>query len=187
MFLISDNLKEETLSTNYLYRGRIINVRQDWVKLHNNEKTFREVVEHPGAVAVLALNEHEEVILVRQHRQPAGKILLEIPAGKLEPDELPLECAQRELLEETGLAAGKWNEIYKFYPSPGFCNEVIYLFLAEILNCAVSPTTDPDENIAIVKIPFKKAMSLIESGEIIDGKTIIALQFLMIDKFLTCQ
>ena len=187
MLPISDHLKEKTLSTSYLYRGRIINVRQDCVKLNNNEKAFREVVEHPGAVAVLALNEQEEVILVRQHRQPTGQILLEIPAGKLEPDELPLECAQRELLEETGLVGERWKEILKFYPSPGFCDEIIYLFLAEILSCAVSPTTDPEENIAIVKMPLKKAASLIDNGELPDGKTIIALQYIMMHKFSTCH
>ncbi|MDZ4133232.1 MAG: NUDIX hydrolase, partial [Dethiobacteria bacterium] len=93
MTKISDQLKEELLSTSYLYRGRIINVRHDRVKIPGGKIAFREIVEHPGAVAILAFNEQGKVIMVRQHRQPAGDVLLEIPAGKLDPGEEPLECA----------------------------------------------------------------------------------------------
>jgi len=175
--IISDYLKEETISTSYLYRGRIINVRQDRVKTGDDETVFREIVEHPGAVAVLALNNNGEVIMVRQHRQPAGEIMLEIPAGKLEPNEEPLECARREMLEETGLIGLNWKELCVFYPSPGFCNEIIYLFQVEQLNKAVSPTSDPDENIAVEVIPLGEAWAMINSGRIKDAKTIIALQF----------
>ena len=98
-----EKLKEETLSTSYLYRGYIVNVRQDRVRLPGGKTSFREVVEHPGAVAVLAIDENSCAVLVRQFRQPVGSILLEVPAGKLEPGEDPLTCARRELAEETGL------------------------------------------------------------------------------------
>lgn len=141
------------------------------------------MVEHPGAVAVLAFNENNEVIMVRQHRRPAEDILLEIPAGKLDPGEEPLKCARRELLEETGLQGHKWQLLFSFYPSPGFCDEVIHLFMAEELSAAYSPTSDPEEKITIQPIPLKEAYKMIESGAIIDGKTIIALQHAMLREY----
>lgn len=182
MEIISDYLSEKTLSTSYLYRGKIIDVRQDRVRIYGGQTVFREIVEHPGAVAILAINNQGEVVLVRQHRQAVGQIMLEIPAGKLEPEEEPLECARRELLEETGLEGLKWKILSVYYPSPGFCNEIIYLFQAEELSSAVSPTSDPEEKIAVVKISLSEAWALINQGQIKDGKTIIALQFAMIQR-----
>lgn len=182
MSKIRDYLMEETLSTSYIYRGRIINVRHDRVRIHGGETAFREIVEHPGAVAILAFDDQNEVILVRQHRQPVSEIMLEIPAGKLEPNEEPLECARREMLEETGFEGAKWRELCSFYPSPGFCDEIIYLFQAEDLRSAFSPTTDPEEKIDVIKMPLAEALSLIEKGQIKDGKTIIALQFAMLNQ-----
>ncbi len=179
---ISEYLQEKTLSSSYLYRGKIVNVRQDRVALSENREAFREIVEHPGAVAILALDNKGGVILVKQHRQPAGKILLEIPAGKLEPDEDPLKCAQRELLEETGLKGSKWQKLFSFYPSPGFCDEIIHLFQAKGLETALSPTSDPEERIATVASSLQEAWEMIEKGDIKDGKTIIALQQAMLQK-----
>ena len=157
-------------------------MRQDWVKISGDKKAFREIVEHPGAVAVLALSDMDGVVLVRQHRQPVGEIMLEIPAGKLEPNEGPLECAKRELLEETGLKGAKWKQLCAFYPSPGFCDEIIYLFQAEELSRAVSPTVDPEEIIDVVNLSLKESWALITRGEIKDGKTIIALQYALIQR-----
>jgi ADP-ribose pyrophosphatase len=121
--------------------------------------------------------------MVRQHRRPAGDVLLEIPAGKLEPGEMPQECAQRELLEETGFQSHKWDALLSFYPSPGFCDEIIHLFLAEELTAAHSPTSDPEEKITIQPIPLEEAYKMIETGAIIDGKTIIALQCVMLREY----
>ncbi|MDY6826662.1 MAG: NUDIX hydrolase [Bacillota bacterium] len=182
MFTINNNLHEETLSTSYLYRGRIITVRQDRVRLPGGRTSFREVVEHPGAVAVLALDSGNGAIFVKQHRQPAGIVLLEIPAGKLEPNEEPLECAKRELLEETGLKAEKWSSLFSFYPSPGFCDELIHLFKAEGLSRAVSHTEDAEENIEVVAGTLEETGKLIREGKIRDGKTIIAVQYGLLDK-----
>ncbi len=187
MTKISEHLKEELLSTSYLYRGRIINVRHDRVKIPGGKIAFREIVEHPGAVAILALNEQGKVIMVRQHRQPAGDVLLEIPAGKLDPGEEPLECARREMLEETGLCSDDWHEIFAFYPSPGFCDETIYLFQAGDLKSGIATTCDPEENIAIVYVSLTDAWKMIQSGEIKDAKTIIALQYALIESKLICQ
>jgi len=155
-------------------------VRQDQVKTRGERTAVREVVEHPGAVAILSLNNQNEIILVRQHRQPAGKILLEIPAGKIDPGEDPLQCARRELLEETGLEASKWEELYTFYTSPGFCDEKIYLYLAQDMKEAFSPTGDAEENIKVETVSLHDAHSMIENFEIKDGKTIIAMQYALI-------
>lgn len=184
---ISDNLKEKLLSTSYLYRGRIINVRHDRVEIFGGKIAFREIVEHPGAVAILAFNDQGKVILVRQHRQPAGDVFLEIPAGKLEPGEEPLECARREMLEETGLCSDEWKELFSFYPSPGFCDETIYLFQAGDLKSGIASTYDPEENIAIVFVSLTEAWKMIQSGEIKDAKTIIALQYALIQSKQSCQ
>lgn len=185
MFIIYEELKEKTISTSYLYRGKIINVRQDRVKDARGRDAFREVVEHPGAVAVLAVNENDEAVLVRQHRQPAGEVLLEIPAGKLEPGEEPLACARRELIEETGLEAATWQDINCFYTSPGFCDEKIYLFLAENLSKGTASTADPEENIKKEAVPLSRAGEMIADGRIRDGKTIVALQYAMLLKNYT--
>jgi len=131
-------------------------------------------------VAILALNEQGEVILVKQHRQPFTEQLLEIPAGKLEPGEEPLACAKRELLEETGFIAAGWSEWGCFYPSPGFCDEKIYLFLASALTLTESADADPDENIEVTIMALAEAGKMIDSGIIKDGKTIIALQKMML-------
>ncbi len=173
-------MHEETLSTSYLYRGRIINVRQDRVVISGGQVAFREIIEHPGAVAMLVLDGKGGIVLVKQHRQPVGQILLEIPAGKLEPNEEPLRCARRELLEETGLEGNKWQQLFSFYPSPGFCDEIIYMFQVEELSKAVTPSADPDERISVVTVPLAETPEMIKSGQIKDGKTIIALQEAML-------
>ncbi len=175
-------MHEETLSSSYLYRGKIINVRQDQVKTGDEKTAFREIVEHPGAVAILAVDEKEEIVLVRQHRQPAGEVLLEIPAGKIEPGEDPVDCARRELLEETGLEAASWSELCCFYTSPGFCDEKIHLYLAERTSTGKNATGDPEENLKMEKILLKEAVNMIETGGIKDGKTIIAVQHAMIKR-----
>ena len=187
MTKISDHLKEKLLATSYLYRGRIINVRHDRVEIPGGKIVFREIVEHPGAVAILAFNDQGKVIMVRQHRQPAGDVLLEIPAGKLEPGEEPLQCARREMLEETGLCSDEWKELFSFYPSPGFCDETIILFQTGDLKSGIAPTCDPEENIAIVFVSLAEAWKMIQSGEIKDAKTIIALQYALIQSKQSCQ
>jgi ADP-ribose pyrophosphatase len=174
---LEKSLEEETLSSSYLYRGRIVNVRQDRVRLPGGKTAFREVVEHPGAVAVLALDHQGKVMMVRQFRQPAAAVLLEVPAGKLEPGEEPLHCAQRELAEETGLQAGSWRSLGWFYLSPGFCDEKIHLFLARELSPAEPPlTTDEEEAVEVIHLPLEEAFRMMDRGDLNDAKTVIALQ-----------
>ncbi len=170
-------LWEETLSSTYLYRGRIVNLRQDQILYPGGkEPALREIVEHPGAVAILVLDEKKRLLLVRQYRHAASGILLEVPAGKLEAGEKPLTCAQRELAEETGCRGGKWRQLTWFYTSPGFCDEKIYLFFAEGVTEG-TPDPDGDETLEHLWVDLAEAQQALIRGEINDAKTIIALHF----------
>ena len=146
----------------------------DTVRLENGRLTEREIVEHPGAVAVVALDGDDNVILVRQFRKPAEMELLEIPAGTLEAGEEPIACAQRELKEETGYLAECLEQIGGFYSSPGFCTEHIRLYLATGLREGRSAPED-DEAIRIIKVPLSDIPAMVSQGKICDGKSIAGL------------
>lgn len=132
------------------------------------------MVEHPGAVGIVALNEKEEVYLVRQYRKPVEESMLEIPAGTLKKGEDPLDCAQRELKEEIAFQGGEFTLLLTFYTSPGICNEIMHLYLAVDLREA-REEKDLDEFIDVEKYPLKKAIQLIKEGKIKDAKTIAGL------------
>ncbi len=172
--------EEVTIESSYIYRGAIVNLRVDRVRLADGREARREIVEHRGAVALVAVDEAGNVILVRQYRKPAEEELLEIPAGTLEPGEDPLACAHRELEEETGYRAGRLIPLASFYSSPGFCTEVIHVYLATALSPAAQKL-EADEDIRVVKIPFRQAITLIQKGEIKDAKSIAGL-LLALDK-----
>lgn len=169
------NLKEETLTREYRFNGRIINLRTDRVRLPNGAEAGREVVEHPGGVCVAPLTEHNELLFVRQYRYPYEEVVLELPAGKRDKkDEEPLECGKRELKEETGAVAAEYISLGKVYPSPGFCDEVIYLYLAKGLDFGEAQP-DEDEFVEVERIPLDRAVEMVMSGEIVDSKTQIAI------------
>lgn len=165
---------EKTLSSEELYCGRIITVRRDKVELTNGHTSTREVVEHPGGVGIVAIDKDKNVLMVRQFRYPLSSEILEVPAGKLEKGEDPLECAVRELSEETGYSAGKMISLGSMYPSPGYCQEILYAYLALDLEAGASHP-DEDEFLSVERIPFDKAVNMALSGEIKDAKTVIAL------------
>jgi ADP-ribose pyrophosphatase len=165
---------EATVASQRVYEGRLINVRVDTVRLENGRLTKREIVEHPGAVAVVALDEEDNVLLVRQFRKSAEKELLEIPAGTLKAGEEPIACARRELQEETGYQAEYLEQIGSFYSSPGFCTERIRLFLATGLQKGPS-APESDETIETIKVPLSDIPAIISQGGICDGKTIAGL------------
>lgn len=169
------NLQEKTLTSTYCFKGHIINVRTDTALLPNGATAGREVVEHPGGVCVAALTEENELLFVRQFRYPYGEVLLELPAGKRDCNgEDPLECGKRELLEETGATATTYQALGCVYPTPGFCNEVIYLFLAQGITFG-SAQPDEDEFLEVERIPLNQAVAMVLNGEIRDAKTQIAV------------
>ncbi|MFA9556057.1 NUDIX domain-containing protein [Evansella sp. AB-rgal1] len=174
-----ENFIEKTTKTQSIYKGRIIDLSIHDVTLPNGESSKREIVNHPGAVAVIPITKENKLILVNQYRKPLEKVIAEIPAGKLEKGENPLECAKRELEEETGTIAQKWTELASFYTSPGFADELIYLFLAEDLGEGVV-NTDEDEFVERIEVTLAEAEQLIKEKVIHDAKTIIAVQYLQL-------
>lgn len=169
------NFKEKTLSQKYHFKGKIICTRVDEVELPNGKISSREVCEHIGGVGVLPIDSEGNVTLVKQFRYPYGELIYEIPAGKLDhgDEESIEECGKRELIEETGLVAQKMISLGKVYPSPGFLNEIVHIYVAtdlKVTKCC------PEENefIECAKFTFKEFEQKIASGEINDAKTIIA-------------
>jgi ADP-ribose pyrophosphatase len=166
-------MEERTLTSTHPYRGRRISVRLDEVERADGHRTTREIVEHPGAVAIVAWD-GSRVAMVRQWRHAAGRTLLEIPAGTLEPDEPPAETARRELAEEVGLAAGTFVAGPRFYTAPGFCDELLHLFLATDLH-STAAEPDADEQLEASWLTLDEALDACDDGGIEDGKTIAAL------------
>lgn len=162
------------MSSKRIYEGKIINLRVDTVAFPNGRTGTREVVEYPGAVAVVPVNERGELLLVRQFRHAVGKTLLEIPAGKLEVGEDPLASARRELLEETGYEAERLNRLFGFFSTPGFTTEELHLFLATGLQLK-EQNLDEDEFIDVVAVPFEQAVGMIWAGAICDAKSVAGI------------
>jgi len=167
-------LFEERISSKTIFEGKIVSLYFDRVKLPNNRITTREKVTHPGAVGIVPVNRSGEVILVKQYRYPVEDILIEIPAGKLDKNETPLNCAKRELEEEVGATGGSMVHLSTFHTSPGFCNEILYLYLA--LDFEITKNNlDDDEFLQIIKLKLVDILKLIENNEIKDAKTIIGI------------
>ncbi|MDR1158028.1 MAG: NUDIX hydrolase [Oscillospiraceae bacterium] len=165
------DLRETPLGGEILYRGKIVDVRVDRVALPDGKEATREVVVHPGGVAVVAVTRDRRVVAVRQYRYPMGEVLLEIPAGKLEPGEDPADGGRRELLEETGYTPGRYEPLGVLYPTPGYCQEKLHLFLATDLTQA-GANPDEDEWLEVVHVPLDEMMARILDGRVRDAKTI---------------
>lgn len=170
------NLLEKQISSKYVYNGKIINVRIDDAEIPNGEIKKREVVEHPGGVCVVPLTDKNEVLLVKQFRYPYSEIILEVPAGKRDKGsgETPLECGIRELKEETGAAAEDFIFLGELYPSPGYINEIVYMYLAKGLNFS-EPEPDDDEFLELERLPLDTVVEMVMSNEIKDAKTQTAI------------
>ncbi|SJZ61940.1 NUDIX hydrolase [Selenihalanaerobacter shriftii] len=176
---MSQSLIEEKLKSTEIYEGRILNLKIDDIKLPNDKKAKREIIEHAGGVAIVPyMKDTKEVIMVRQFRNPMEKVLLEIPAGMLEIKEEPKMAARRELEEETGYKTGDLKRIGSFYTSPGFCDEKIHLYLAQNLS-KYEQNTDTDEFIEIVKLSIDELKEKLYTSEMMDAKTIIGIQYLL--------
>ena len=162
---------EKTLRQTDIYTGRIIHVHVDDVELPNGSTSVREVVEHPGGVAVLALHEDQTVSLVRQFRYPFQAVVAELPAGKLEYGEDHRAAALRELEEEVGAKAGKLTYLGCLYASPGFCTEVLHMYLAQDLELGACHP-DEDEFLETERVPFSTLVEQVMRGELKDAKTV---------------
>ena len=167
------DLKETMVSSQTIFEGKIIKVTLDQARLPDGKLASREVVYHPGGVAVLALDEEKNVGLVRQYRYPIQQMLLELPAGKLDhgAEEDRLLGAQRELSEETGLEAGQWTYLGYTLASPGFCDEALHMYLAQELT-RKKQHLDEDEFLDVVTMPFDELVRQVMEGEITDAKTV---------------
>lgn len=167
-------MDETTVDSKLVFEGRVVNLKVDTVNLPNGKQAAREVVVHPGAVAVVAVTDADELVLIKQFRYPVGQVIWEIPAGKLEKGENPLSCAQRELAEETGHGADQWKHLSTFFTTPGFSDEIMYVYLATGLHTD-KQIADDDEFIELHYVPFAEAVRMIADGEIKDAKSIAGI------------
>jgi ADP-ribose pyrophosphatase len=161
------------LGSRRVFAGRAFSVRVDELESAGGRRWTLEVVEHPGAVAIVAMLPDREIVLVQQTRHAVGRMLFEIPAGTIEPPETPDACARRELAEEAGYAAHTWERLATFYPAPGFSNEEMHLFLAEDLHPA--PAEREEEDLTVHRVPLAVARRLVATGEIRDAKSIVGV------------
>lgn len=169
-------MEERTISSRRIHDGRYLTLRVDEVERADGRRATREVVEHPGAVAMLAWD-GERLAMVRQWRHATGQVLLEIPAGTLEPGEPPAETARRELAEEVGLHAATWVEGPRFYTAPGFCTELMHLYLATDLGEA-SAQGDDDEELEPSWMTLEEVRAAAADGRVMDAKTLVGVEWL---------
>lgn len=180
--LLLSNVKQQNSKT--VYSGRALDLRIATIKKRNGRLTTREIVDHPDSVAIVAIDQSENALLVQQYREGANKELLEIPAGGLEPGELPEECVNRELREETGYFPHHIERIGGFYTAPGFCTEYLHLYLATELEYNPLYASDTDE-IHVSRVPLFQVIKLIASGRIEDIKTIAGLLTVLTSRYNT--
>ncbi len=165
---------EKKISSNDIFKGRIVHLHVDEVELIDGSKAIREIIEHDGGVTVIPVDENGDVYCVRQFRYGFGKSIIETPAGKLEKGEDPLECAVRELSEETGFSAEEYIYLGEFYPSPGYCHEKLYAYLALGLKKG-NAHLDEGEYLDVLKYPLDTLVEMVMNNELFDAKTIIAI------------
>lgn len=168
--MTDEKLVEKTLEETLIFDGRVITVYHNKALLSDGTTAMREIVAHPGGVCVAALTEKEELLFVRQFRSPYGQIVTELPAGKLEKGEDPLKAGIRELSEETGASAQSVVSLGKLYPTPGYCGEIIHMYLATGLSFG-EQHPDSDEFLDVLRIPLEKAVEMVMAGELPDSKT----------------
>lgn len=177
------DLFEKTLESKEIFDGKVIHVTLDKVELQDGKTSFREIVRHPGGVCVAALTENDELLFVKQFRYPYKEVTIELPAGKLEKGQNPLENGKRELLEETGAIGSGYISLGKLYPSPGYCGEIIHMYFCRIDHFETQKL-DEGEFLNVMKIPLKRAVEMVLNNELPDAKTQTAVlkTAMMIDR-----
>lgn len=169
------HLDEKTIASEPAYQAKIFRVTKDTAQLENGALVERDVVHHSGGVCVVPLTDKGTVLMVKQYRYPMHEVTLEVPAGKLEPGEEPLECGLRELREEAGRTCGKYTYLGKLYPTPAYDTEVIHMYLAEELSLPEAQDLDEGEFLDVTELSLDEAIKKVMDGEIHDAKTQIAL------------
>lgn len=167
-------IQEKTISSQTIFEGRAVSLKIDTVQMPDGRTTTREIVDHAPCVAIVAIDNDDKILLVKQYRKPANQELLEIPAGGIEPGESPEDAVKRELAEETGYQPNRVIKLGGFYSAPGFCTEYLYLFLATDL-VPYRLDAEDTESIELVRIPMDEAIALVMSNTICDSKSIAGL------------
>ena len=179
-----DKLKkfeEKTLSSQKIFTGKVISLQVDDVELPNGKTSKREIIKHPGAVAVIAITDDRKIVMVEQYRKAMERSLVEIPAGKLEPGEEPLKTAERELEEETGYVCERMEHVISFYTSPGFADELVHVYVAHQLSKKEDAASlDEDEFVEVIELTLEEAQQYITEEKIYDAKTAYAVQYLQL-------
>ncbi|MDQ0858529.1 NUDIX hydrolase [Bacillus sp. V2I10] len=176
-----NHLKETTKSSEKLFSGRIIDLYLEEVELPNGKTGTREIIKHPGAVAVIAITKENKIVMVQQYRKAMERVLVEIPAGKLEKGEQPEVTAKRELEEETGYTTESLQHLLSFYTSPGFADELVHLYFTEELQILTEKAElDEDEFVDVLEVTLEEAQQMIDDQRIFDAKTAYAVQYLQL-------
>ncbi|GAA0346816.1 ADP-ribose pyrophosphatase [Bacillus carboniphilus] len=182
---MSHRFNEKTINRETIFEGKVISLHVDEVELPNGKTSKREIVKHPGAVAVIPILDNGKIILVEQYRKALERTIVEIPAGKLEKGEEPENTARRELEEETGYQCETLEHLISFYTSPGFADEIIHLYLAKGLTKAEVPlAADEDEFVDLLEVSIEEAEELVRTKKIYDAKTAYAVLYLKLQKGL---
>lgn len=168
------DIREKEVSRKNIFSGKILKLRVDEILTPDGKTAEREIIEHNGGAGIVAVTNDGKIVLVEQYRRPYDEITLEIPAGKLDGNEDPNFCAERELKEETGYTSKEIMPFGEIYPSPGYTNEIIYLYLAKNLEAGTA-SPDEDEFLHIKKLPLSEALAMVNSGKIKDSKTVIGI------------
>ena len=168
----------KVIKRNIIFHGKVFDVKVDEIEYNGTgNKSFRQVAVHPGGAVVLPLKSNGKIVLISQYRYPHNEILLELPAGKLEKDEDPLLCATRELTEETGYTSNKITKLGKIYTTPGFCDEVLHIYLAEDLTPGNHAREEGEEGMEVIELTLDEIKEKIRTGNIVDAKTICGIYF----------
>lgn len=164
--------------SNIIFHGKIFDVKVDEIEYNGTgNKSFRQVAVHPGGAVIMPVKDDGKIVLISQYRYPHNEILLELPAGKLEKDEDPLLCATRELTEETGYTSNKITKLGKIYTTPGFCDEVLHIYLAEDLTPGNHAREEGEEGMEVIELTLEEIKEKIRTGKIVDAKTICGIHF----------
>ncbi len=178
-------LEEKTIQTQEIFSGKVISLHLAEVKLPNGKTAKREIIKHPGAVAIIALTDENKIVMVEQYRKALERTIVEIPAGKLEKGEVPADCARRELEEETGYECKSLDLLVSFYTSPGFADEIVHVFMAKGLSKKEhAADLDEDEFVNLEELTLDEALQYVKEQKIYDAKTVFAVQYLQLHEAL---